>query len=99
MKKSARRSDAGRGQPVLNHMPKAPSAVGPGHWYDGVQYAGLRIITLNRGSRGLDIGDVLQLWRAGATIKTDAARQSVRQAARRAARPRLCLPRVPGTAH
>jgi len=62
------------GQPVLNYMPKAPS--GPVEArvisvYDGVQYAGgLRIITLNRGSNeGLTIGDVLQLWRAGATIK------------------------------
>jgi LysM repeat protein len=61
-------------QPVLNYMPKAPS--GPVEArvisiYDGVRYAGgLRIVTLNRGANeGLDIGDVLQLWRSGATVK------------------------------
>ena len=61
-------------QPVLNYMPKAPANPVEARVisvYDGVQYAGgLRIITLNRGSNeGLAIGDVLQLWRAGATIK------------------------------
>jgi LysM repeat protein len=62
------------GQPVLNYMPKAPAKPVEARVisiYNGVQYAGgLRIITLNRGSSdGLMIGDVLQLWRAGATIK------------------------------
>lgn len=61
-------------QPILNYMPKAPSRPVEARVisvYDGVQYAGgLRIITLNRGTNdGLVIGDVLQLWRAGATIK------------------------------
>jgi LysM repeat protein len=62
------------GQPILNYMPKAPGQPVEARVisvYDGVQYAGgLRIITLNRGSNdGLVIGDVLQLWRAGETIK------------------------------
>jgi LysM repeat protein len=62
------------GQPILNYMPKAPSQPVEARVisvYDGVQYAGgLRIITLNRGSNdGLVIGDVLQLWRSGETIR------------------------------
>jgi LysM repeat protein len=61
-------------QPILNYMPKAPANPVEARVisvYDGVQYAGgLRIITLNRGSNeGLVIGDVLQLWRAGDTIR------------------------------
>ncbi|HQR23079.1 MAG TPA: LysM peptidoglycan-binding domain-containing protein [Burkholderiaceae bacterium] len=62
------------GAPILNYMPKAPNQPVEARViaaYDDVQYAGgLRIITLNRGSSdGLVIGDVLQLWRSGETIR------------------------------
>jgi LysM repeat protein len=60
--------------PLISYVPKAPASPIEARIisiYDGVRFAGgTQIITLNRGSNeGLTIGDTVQLWRAGDTIK------------------------------
>lgn len=61
-------------QQLQSYVPKRPSAAVEARVisiYDGVRYAGGgQIVTLNRGSNeSLAVGDVLQLWRVGQTIK------------------------------
>lgn len=61
-------------QQLQSYVPKRPSAPVDARvisMYDGLRYAGGgQIITLNRGANdGLTIGDVLQLWRVGPTVR------------------------------
>jgi hypothetical protein len=60
-------------QKLESYVPKRPSTQVEARVisiYDGVRYGGGgQIITLNRGTNdGLVVGDVLQLWRMGATV-------------------------------
>ena len=72
-------------QTLESYVPKRPSAPVDARvisMYDGVRYGGGgQIITLSRGTNdGLTVGDVLQLWRVGATVqdRTAPGRQFVK---------------------
>ena len=72
-------------QTLESYVPKRPSSPVDARvisMYDGVRYGGGgQIITLSRGTNdGLTVGDVLQLWRVGATVqdRTEPGRQFVK---------------------
>jgi len=72
-------------QRLESYVPKRPGSTVEARVisiYDGVRYGGGgQIITLSRGANdGLTIGDVLQLWRVGATVqdRTSSSREFVK---------------------